>query len=214
VVVGDAPPPSRLVARALHVTRLPDTQVPAQVLAELRTRIPRDVGVVGDGADTVANALHRAGLPVTLYTDDGVGGEGIRVLPLTDAGAPMEVADSLLDLVGNTPLVRLDRMGRDVSCQLIGKLEFLNAGGSVKDRPAVAMIDAAEQAGLLKEGGTIVEPTSGNTGVGLAIVAARRRYKCVFVMPDKMSAEKIGLLRAYGAEVVVCPTAVAPDHPD
>ncbi|HZN13973.1 MAG TPA: cystathionine beta-synthase [Acidimicrobiales bacterium] len=214
VVVGDAPPPSRLVARALHVTRLPDTQVPAQVLAELRTRIPRDVGVVGDGADTVANALHRAGLPVTLYTDDGVGGEGIRVLPLTDAGAPMEVADSLLDLVGNTPLVRLDRMGRDVSCQLIGKLEFLNAGGSVKDRPAVAMIDAAEQAGLLREGGTIVEPTSGNTGVGLAIVAARRRYKCVFVMPDKMSAEKIGLLRAYGAEVVVCPTAVAPDHPD
>ena len=214
MVVGDAPPPSRLVARALHVTRLPDTQVPAQVLAELRTRIPRDVGVVGDGADTVANALHRAGLPVTLYTDDGVGGEGIRVLPLTDAGAPMEVADSLLDLVGNTPLVRLDRMGRDVSCQLIGKLEFLNAGGSVKDRPAVAMIDAAEQAGLLREGGTIVEPTSGNTGVGLAIVAARRRYKCVFVMPDKMSAEKIGLLRAYGAEVVVCPTAVAPDHPD
>ncbi|MBV9935781.1 MAG: pyridoxal-phosphate dependent enzyme, partial [Actinobacteria bacterium] len=99
----------------------------------------------------------------------------------------MEVADSLLDLVGNTPLVRLDRIGRDLSCHLLAKLEFLNAGGSVKDRPAVAMVEAAEAAGLLKEGGTIVEPTSGNTGVGLAIVAARRRYKCIFVMPDKMS---------------------------
>ncbi|MBV8958475.1 MAG: cystathionine beta-synthase [Actinobacteria bacterium] len=126
----------------------------------------------------------------------------------------MEAADSLLDLVGNTPLVRLDRIGRDLSCHLLAKLEFLNAGGSVKDRPAVAMVEAAEAAGLLKEGGTIVEPTSGNTGVGLAIVAARRRYKCIFVMPDKMSQEKIALLRAYGAEVVVCPTTVAPDHPD
>ena len=126
----------------------------------------------------------------------------------------MEVADSLRDLVGNTPLVRLDRMGKDLSCQLIAKLEFLNAGGSVKDRPAVAMIDAAERDGLLKPGGTIVEPTSGNTGVGLAIVAARRGYRCVFIMPDKMSGEKIALLRAYGAEVVVCPTAVNPDHPD
>jgi cystathionine beta-synthase len=105
-------------------------------------------------------------------------------------------------------------MARDLTCQVVAKLEFMNAGGSVKDRPAVAMIEAAEQAGLLKEGGTIVEPTSGNTGVGLAIVAARRRYKCVFVMPDKMSAEKIALLRAYGADVVVCPTTVAPDHPE
>jgi cystathionine beta-synthase len=128
--------------------------------------------------------------------------------------AEMEVADSLLDLVGNTPLVRLDRMGRDLSCQLLAKLEFLNAGGSVKDRPAVAMIDAAERAGLLKPGGTIVEPTSGNTGVGLAIVAARRGYRCVFIMPDKMAPEKIALLRAYGAEVIVCPTAVSPEHPD
>jgi cystathionine beta-synthase len=126
----------------------------------------------------------------------------------------MEVADSLLDLVGNTPLVRLDRMGKDIPCQLIAKLEFLNAGGSVKDRPAVAMIDAAERDGLLKPGGTIVEPTSGNTGVGLAIVAARRGYRCVFIMPDKMSNEKIALLRAYGAEVIVCPTAVTPEHPD
>ncbi|MDP1794976.1 MAG: cystathionine beta-synthase [Acidimicrobiales bacterium] len=128
--------------------------------------------------------------------------------------AEMEVAESLLDLVGNTPLVRLGRMGKDLPCQLVAKLEFLNAGGSVKDRPAVAMIDAAERDGLLKPGGTIVEPTSGNTGVGLAIVAARRGYKCVFIMPDKMAPEKIALLRAYGAEVIVCPTAVSPEHPD
>jgi cystathionine beta-synthase len=126
----------------------------------------------------------------------------------------MEVAESLLDLVGNTPLVRLGRMGKDIPCQLVAKLEFLNAGGSVKDRPAVALSDAAERGGLLKPGGTIVEPTSGNTGVGLAIVAARRGYKCVFIMPDKMAPEKIALLRAYGAEVIVCPTAVSPEHPD
>jgi cystathionine beta-synthase len=124
------------------------------------------------------------------------------------------VTDSLLDLVGNTPLVRLDRIGRNLSCHLLAKLELLNPGGSVKDRPAIAMVEAAERAGLLRPGGTIVEPTSGNTGVGLAIVAARRRYRCIFVMPDKMSREKMDLLRAYGAEVVVCPTAVAPDHPD
>jgi cystathionine beta-synthase len=214
VVVGSEPPPSRLAARALHVMHIDDGQVPTALIADLRTRIPRDVGVVGGAAASVAGALHRAGLPITLYSDDARAAEGVRVLPITDTGAPMDVADSLLDLVGNTPLVRLDRMARDLTCQLIGKLEFLNAGGSVKDRPAVAMIDAAERAGLLKEGGTIVEPTSGNTGVGLAIVAARRRYKCVFVMPDKMSAEKIALLRAYGAEVVVCPTTVAPDHPE
>ncbi|MBO0728981.1 MAG: cystathionine beta-synthase [Acidimicrobiaceae bacterium] len=126
----------------------------------------------------------------------------------------MDVADSLLDLVGHTPLVRLDRIGRDLRCQLLAKLEYLNPGGSVKDRPAIAMIDAAESAGLLRPGGTIVEPTSGNTGVGLAIVAARRGYRCVFTMPDKIASEKIALLRAYGAEVVVCPTAVTPEHPD
>ncbi|MGH9299941.1 MAG: cystathionine beta-synthase, partial [Acidimicrobiales bacterium] len=126
----------------------------------------------------------------------------------------MDVVGSLLDLVGNTPLVRLDRVGRDLPCPLLAKLELLNPGGSVKDRPAVAMIEAAERAGLLKPGGTIVEGTSGNTGVGLAIVAARRRYKCIFVMPDKMAPEKIGLLRAYGAQVIVCPSAVPPDHPE
>ncbi len=126
----------------------------------------------------------------------------------------MEVHDSLLDLVGNTPLVRLDRIGRGLRCTLLAKLEQLNPGGSVKDRPAKAMIDAAEAEGRLRPGGTIVEPTSGNTGVGLAIVAARRGYRCVFTMPDKMSQEKISLLRAYGAEVIVCPTAVAPEHPE
>jgi cystathionine beta-synthase len=126
----------------------------------------------------------------------------------------MEVHESLLDLVGNTPLVRLDRIGRGLRCPLLAKLEQLNPGGSVKDRPAKAMIDAAEADGRLQPGGTIVEPTSGNTGVGLAIVAARRGYRCVFTMPDKMSQEKISLLRAYGAEVIVCPTAVAPEHPE
>jgi cystathionine beta-synthase len=126
----------------------------------------------------------------------------------------MEVASSVLDLVGGTPLVRLDRIGHGLKCDLVAKLEFMNPGGSVKDRPAIAMVDAAEKAGLLRKGGTIVEPTSGNTGVGLAIVAARRGYRCVFVMPDKIAAEKISLLRAYGAEVVVCPTTVAPENPN
>ncbi len=124
------------------------------------------------------------------------------------------IAESLLALVGNTPLVRLGRVGRDLTCDLVAKVELFNPGGSVKDRPAVAMIDEAERAGLLKPGGTIVEPTSGNTGVGLAIVAAQRGYGCIFVMSDKMSDEKVALLRAYGAQVVVCPTAVPPEHPD
>jgi cystathionine beta-synthase len=126
----------------------------------------------------------------------------------------MQVADSLLDLVGNTPLVRLGRVGAHLSCDLLAKVELFNPGGSVKDRPAVAMIDAAERDGLLQPGGVIVEPTSGNTGVGLAIVAAQRGYRCIFVMSDKMSNEKVALLRAYGADVVVCPTAVPPEHPD
>src|SRR5450631_721404 len=126
----------------------------------------------------------------------------------------MQVADSILDLVGNTPLVRLRRVGSGLACQILAKVEMVNPGGSVKDRPAIAMIDAAERDGLLGPGGTIVEPTSGNTGVGLAIVAAQRGYHCIFVMSDKMSDEKVALLRAYGAEVVVCPTAVPPEHPD
>jgi cystathionine beta-synthase len=126
----------------------------------------------------------------------------------------MEVVDSLIDLVGGTPLVRLRHVAEGLAPLLLAKVESLNPGGSVKDRIAVRMVDAAERAGQLRKGGTIVEPTSGNTGVGLAIVAAARGYRCVFVMPDKMSAEKINVLRAYGAEVVICPTAVPPDHPD
>ncbi len=126
----------------------------------------------------------------------------------------MQVSESLIDLVGNTPLVRLGRMAAGLAPQVLVKVEYFNPGGSVKDRIALAMVEAAERDGLIQPGGTIVEPTSGNTGVGLAIVANQRGYKCIFVMPDKMSAEKIAVLRAYGAEVVVCPTAVAPEHPD
>jgi cystathionine beta-synthase len=126
----------------------------------------------------------------------------------------VDVHDSLLDLIGDTPLVRLGRVEPSGGAQLLAKVEYLNPGGSVKDRIAVRMVEAAERTGALKPGGTIVEPTSGNTGVGLAIVAARKGYRCVFVMPDKMSAEKINVLKGYGAEVVVCPTAVAPEHPD
>ena len=121
---------------------------------------------------------------------------------------------TVLELVGGTPIVRLDRIGRDVEPELLAKLEYLNPGGSNKDRIGISMIEAAERDGLLRPGGTIVEPTSGNTGVGLAIAAAHRGYRCIFVMPDKMSQEKIAMLRAYGAEVVITPTAVEPDSPE
>src|SRR6187200_746968 len=121
---------------------------------------------------------------------------------------------SLLELVGNTPIVRLDRIGREVRPTLLAKLEYLNPGGSNKDRIGLAMIEAAERDGRLRPGGTIVEPTSGNTGVGLAIAAATKGYRCIFVMPDKMSQEKIAMLRAYGAEVVITPTAVEHDSPE
>src|SRR5213080_1960465 len=121
---------------------------------------------------------------------------------------------TVLELVGNTPIVRLDSVGREVEPQILAKLEYLNPGGSVKDRIGLAMIEKAEAEGKLKPGGTIVEPTSGNTGVGLAIAAAKKGYRCIFVMPDKMSQEKISMLRAYGAEVVICPTAVPPDSPE
>ena len=121
---------------------------------------------------------------------------------------------TLLDLVGRTPIVRLDRIARDVAPTLLAKLEYLNPGGSNKDRIGMAMIEAAEREGKLRPGGTIVEPTSGNTGVGLAIAAAVKGYRCIFVMPDKMSQEKISMLRAYGAEVVITPTAVEHDSPE
>jgi cystathionine beta-synthase len=120
----------------------------------------------------------------------------------------------VLDLVGRTPIVRLDRISRDVPGTILAKLEYLNPGGSVKDRIGLSMIEAAERDGFLKPGGTIVEPTSGNTGAGLAIAAAIKGYRCIFVMPDKMSQEKISMLRAYGAEVVITPTAVEPDSPE
>jgi cystathionine beta-synthase len=222
VVIGDQRPPERLVSKAHHIVRSPTADLSPEVIADLRARIPREVGVAGaaDAAAKAAIALEKHGFPVTLVADgeppdrERLERAGIRVLDATDHGPAMEVVDSLVDLVGDTPLVRLDRVGRDLSCQLVAKLEQMNPGGSVKDRIALGMIEAAERDGRLKPGGTIVEPTSGNTGVGLAIVAARRRYRCVFVMPDKMSQEKISLLRAYGAEVVVCPTAVAPEHPE
>ena len=121
---------------------------------------------------------------------------------------------TVLDLVGDTPIVRLPRISQDVPATLLAKLEYMNPGGSNKDRIGLAMIEAAERDGKLKPGGTIVEPTSGNTGVGLAIAAAQKGYRCIFVMPDKMSQEKISMLRAYGAEVVICPTAVEPDSPE
>src|SRR6476660_1184149 len=121
---------------------------------------------------------------------------------------------TVLELVGHTPIVRLDRLGRDVPGELLAKLEYLNPGGSLKDRIGVAMIEAAERDGLLKPGGTIVEPTSGNTGAGLAMAAALKGYNCIFVMADKQSSEKIPLLGADGAEGVIFPTAVEPDSPE
>ncbi len=125
-----------------------------------------------------------------------------------------DIRESILDAIGGTPLVRLQRLGADLVPQLVAKVEMLNPGGSIKDRVAVAMIEAAERDGLLRPGGTIVEPTSGNTGTGLAIAARLKGYRVIAVMPDKMSREKIDLLRAYGAEVVVAPTEVPPESPE
>jgi cystathionine beta-synthase len=121
--------------------------------------------------------------------------------------------DSVVELIGNTPLVRLHKVAAGIPARVLAKVEYLNPGGSVKDRIAVKMVEAAEREGLLRPGGTIVEPTSGNTGVGLAMVAQLRGYRCVFVCPDKVSEDKQNVLRAYGAEVVVCPTSVPPEDP-
>ncbi|MDT5051627.1 MAG: cystathionine beta-synthase [Mycobacterium sp.] len=126
----------------------------------------------------------------------------------------MRIARHISELIGNTPLVQLTSVVPPGSGRVVAKVEYLNPGLSSKDRIAMKMIDAAEASGELKPGGTIVEPTSGNTGVGLALVAQNRGYRCVFVCPDKVSEDKQNVLRAYGAEVVVCPTAVPPDHPD
>ncbi|MER7415280.1 cystathionine beta-synthase [Micromonospora peucetia] len=125
----------------------------------------------------------------------------------------MRYYDNVVELIGNTPLVRLRNVTAGIQATVLAKVEYLNPGGSVKDRIALRMVEDAEKAGILQPGGTIVEPTSGNTGVGLALVAQLRGYKCVFVCPDKVSQDKQDVLRAYGAEVVVCPTAVAPEDP-
>src|ERR1700684_2477119 len=126
----------------------------------------------------------------------------------------MQVYDSLIEMFGNTPLVRLRRVALPSQADVLAKVEYFNPGGSVKDRIALRMVEAAEASGALQPGGTIVEPTSGNTGIGLAIVAQEKGYKCLFICPDKVAQDKISVLRAYGAEVVVCPTTVSPEHPD
>ncbi len=131
---------------------------------------------------------------------------------MTETGLSPQIKDSILDTIGSTPVVALSRLGAGVRPTVVAKLESFNPGGSIKDRVAVALIDAAERDGLLRPGGTIVEPTSGNTGTGLAIVARLKGYRVIAVMPDKMSREKIDLLRAYGAEVVVAPTDVRRTH--
>src|SRR5271165_3605481 len=125
-----------------------------------------------------------------------------------------EIKPSILEAIGATPLIRLNQVAREVPAQILVKLEALNPGGSIKDRVGVAMVAEAERQGWLRPGGTIVEATAGNTGVGLALAAAVKGYRCIFVLPDKMSGEKIRLLMAYGAEIVVTPTAVAADSPE
>ena len=222
VVVGEDAPPARLVAKARHVEQAGAGPALVALIGELRGRIPRLVGVWGPALDAVpvAAALHRAGLPVELFADVELPADrlaeltGVGIRPVHDHGPAMDVAETVVDLIGHTPMVRLDRTARDLECTLLAKLEQFNPGGSSKDRPALAMIETAERVGLLRPGGTIVEPTSGNTGVGLAIVAARRGYRCVFVCPDKVATDKIALLRAYGAEVIVCPSSVPPEHPE
>src|SRR5437588_1012245 len=152
------------------------------------------------------------------YRERGFGPVGLNGAEPKTRIAPkrcgeLKYSESILDLVGHTPLVRLQKVARGVKPAILAKLEQLNPGGSVKDRIALTMIEDAERSGLLRPGGTIIEPTSGNTGHGLAMVAAIKGYNMIFVMPDKMSAEKISLLRAYGADVVVCPTNVERESP-
>jgi cystathionine beta-synthase len=133
--------------------------------------------------------------------------------PAVDLPAEPQIYNNIVETIGDTPLVKLNRVARGVRCKVVAKVEYFNPGGSVKDRIGVTIIEDAERSGKLKPGGTIVEATSGNTGVGLAIAAILKGYKTVFVMPDKMSEEKIRVLRAYGARVVVTPTNVEPDDP-
>jgi cystathionine beta-synthase len=133
---------------------------------------------------------------------------------MAELGLQVKYAETILDLVGNTPLVKLNRVTEGIEATVLVKVEYFNPGGSAKDRIATRIIDAAEAEGKLKPGGTIVEPTSGNTGVGLALVAQQRGYRCVFVLPDKVGEDKRNVLTAYGAEIVVTPTSVPPEHPD
>ncbi len=209
--------PARLRARVRRVVTHRPGSPSEPLIADLRTHLPPLVHVLGSdqSAADLADDLHAHGLPVVLHTDADVTVDaGVGRRWVTDPGPAMDVADDLIELIGDTPMMRLDRTARNLDCTLLAKLELFNPGFSSKDRPALAMINAAEKEGVLKPGGTIVEPTSGNTGVGLAIVAARRGYDCVFVCPDKVAPDKIAQLRAYGAEVIVCPTSVEPEHPD
>jgi cystathionine beta-synthase len=188
--------------------------------------LPRSVQEAGTASARAACATASSGAKASTSDVDHIafeGSQGVRRSSVVAVGnasedfsAGPEIAESVLDLIGNTPLVKLGRLARthQLACTLAAKLETTNPGGSSKDRPALEMVLAAERDGLLRPGGTIVEPTSGNTGVGLAIVAAQRGYHCHFVTTDKVAPEKIDLLRAYGAEVTVCPVAVPPDHPD
>ena len=124
-----------------------------------------------------------------------------------------KITENILDLIGNTPMLKLSKLTHNFECTILAKLEFFNLGGSIKDRIGVSMVEAAEEKGLIKPGYTIVEPTSGNTGIGLAVAAIAKGYKMIFTLPDKMSKEKIDLLKAFGAKVIITPTAVPPDHP-
>lgn len=202
----------RLEANAERVMRC-SSQTDPEILgpdavAWVRQRLARIV-VAGPGAERIVDELVGRGLPAeqTGHDPEQRAGVGEPAAPIDG----MDIVDDVLALVGGTPMVRLDRLYPGTRALVLGKLESANPGGSVKDRVAVSLVDAAERDGRLLPGGHIVEPTSGNTGVGLAIVAARRGYRCTFTVPDKVAPEKIALLRAYGATVVVCPTNVDAD---
>ena len=208
-------------------------------VVEVRVREHNPLDVPRVLADRLKCSNDLAGRALEPAVDEGDGaivfdeGEGVDEVPerpdAIDAGGecddgwlahghrlgsrPVRVVDSVVELIGNTPLVRLTRVSEGIACPVYAKVEYLNPGGSVKDRIATRMIEAAEREGLIAPGGTIVEPTSGNTGVGLAIVAQQRGYRCIFVCPDKVSKDKQDVLRAYGAEVIECPTAVDPEDP-
>lgn len=207
VLTGDHRSP-RLEANAKRVLHIPGGEIdadgnPAPELVAWARQHAAVFRVAGRGAEDIAQNLSAHGLSAGVV-DVGE--------PLADTEG-MRIVGDILELVGDTPLVRLDRLFPESRALVLGKLEAANPGGSVKDRVAVSLVEDAERSGRLKPGGRIVEPTSGNTGVGLAIVAARRGYRCTFTVPDKVASEKIALLRAYGAEVVVCPTNVEADDP-